>query len=162
MPILVVVFVALIICPAMATPPSRSEFLRIQTYVDWGPALYYGDCVIRYEAVNTWVLNIWDNGDGTWTIKQELTRNGKAYVCEKVCHNPIDTKNFHVVEVIHGIANFTASLYKVHELQYVKEWNYHWIITSICHYVGQAHDNVFQYDYWVKGTGWIHPCPPYP
>ena len=159
MPTLAVFFVALMICPAMATPPNQSEFDYWQDYSGWGPALYYGQYVnIHHVSVNTWVLNIWDNGDGTWTIRQELTQNGKAYVYD-VDGNLIDTKNFRVVEVTQGIVSYEASWYHVYSLQDVEKWEYHWIITSVYHYWGRAHDNAYQFDYWVKGVGWIHLYP---
>ena len=157
--VLVLLAVAMAVPMAMATKPNQSEFDYWQSYSGWGPALYYEEDVnIHHVAVNTWVLNKFDNGDGTWTIKQELTQKGKAYVYD-MSGNLIDEKNFRVVEVTHGIVDYEASWYHVYSLVFVEEWRYDWIITGIYHYACKCHDGVWSFDYWVKGVGWTHLYP---
>ncbi len=137
--------------------PSKAEFDYWQDYYGWGPALYYGQSVrVHYLATNTWVLNMKDNGDGTWTINQELTQKGFAYVYDITGTTLLDTKNFRVVEVTHGTVTYMAEWYHVYSLSYIKKHEYRWIITSVYHW----HDSIMNgwesyiFEYWVKGEGW--------
>ena len=157
-------FLLMLVTPPTSTvfakPPNRSSFFYFQKYQGWGPALYYGEDVkIHYISLNTWVLNKWPNDDGTWTIRQELTQKGRAYVYN-TDDNLIDVKNFRVVEVTHGIVNYEASWYHVYSLQEVEEWRYDWIIPGVYHYAcSYTPQKEWQFDYWIKGIGWIHLYP---
>lgn len=144
--------------PLASAKPNEANFDYWQAYDGWGPALVYGQAVnIHYVAVNTWVLNMKDNGDGTWTIRQELNQKGFAYIYDITGTTLLDTKNFRVVEVAHGIVDYLATWYHVYSLAYVEKHNYEWIIPGVYHYHVAILDGWSSYifEYWTKPSGWV-------
>jgi len=157
----------LMVKPVLATPPSvYEEFHWVQTYDGWGPALYYGETVtIEYYAVNRWHVEMKDNGDGTWTVNQELTQDGIAYIYDAE-GNLIDKRRFRVTEITLGVVSNKQDWYYILDFDYVKEWQYHWIVTGVYHFKaeGQKFDiadywNSVTYSYWVRGFGWTQMWP---
>ena len=143
--------------PLVSAKPSKAEFDYWQTYSGWGPALAYGqEVTINYVAMNTWVLNMKDNGDGTWTIRQELTQKGFAYVYD-TSGTLNDTKNFRVVEVAHGTVDYSATWYHLYDIAYVEKHEYHWIIPGVYHYHVAIKDgwSYYIFEYWTKPSGWV-------
>ena len=144
--------------PLVYAKPSQAEFDYWQDYYGWGPALVYDQPVrIHYLAMNTWVLNMKDNGDGTWTIKQTLTQKGFAYIYDITGNTLLDTKNFRVVEVTHGTVDYMADWYYVYTLSYIEKEEYHWIISGVYHYHVSILDDWSSYifEYWTKPSGWV-------
>jgi hypothetical protein len=145
--------------PLVSAKPSQEDFNYWQDYYGWGPALFYGQNVkIHYLAVNTGVLNMKDNGDGTWTIDQELTQKGFAHIYDITGTTLLDTKNFRVIEITQGIVDFSASWYSVYLLNYIEKEEYHWIIPGVYHYHASIVDNDWDsalFEYWIRTYGWL-------
>ena len=151
-----------------ATPPNKSKFSWTQDYDGWGPALYYGEPVrVQYEAVNTWHVEIRDNSDGTWYVNQELTQDGTAYIYALDDGELLDVKRFRVTEITHGTVSELKSWYYILDFDYVDQWNYHWIIPGVYHFVAYGRDFPIEeiwdnivYECWVRGVGWTQIWPP--
>lgn len=139
---------------AFAAKPSTSSFEWWQFYDGWGPSEYYGQKVlVHYTSINRWVLNK-QATNGGWNIEQTLTQNGVAEVYDATTGSPFtDSYNvdglkgsliesdlkFRVAETTKGYVDVEKSWYHRNDVDILKVWNYHWIIPSVYHYVGQYH-----------------------
>jgi hypothetical protein len=156
--IIILLLVALAV-PLTYAKPKTADFTWYQSYSGGGPGEYYGETVIvEYTAVNKWRLTI----DENMYVNQTLTQKGTAKIYEwsgggvwqstkpgdwdTYVGELLGNEKFHVTEVTNGYVSTYQDWYHVNDFTGLEEWNYHWVINGVYHYVGQYSEGAWYFD----------------